>query len=529
MLERVAGITAKMAELRAKKWAIESDLIKLEENVKAVENGHCHWQHIDPNKSRFDFHAGKIPELRTRIGHLRKKHDVTEFNATLEKCAHDYEAVSRPYENLFEQLRKHCIAFRPEAAKLRAEVNSIKSTGDRIARIAELDNSITLKILIDILEDVRRLNEEDIRQLILHEAGKQLNAQKAELAKYFSNHLFAEILEGFDKFVKNDLTALAAKKTGEFMRCTVSMMRLSLFRKFHIKQMDEAQSDLLDQYLIMQTYLECTLRTFKFTDDIQVGNTAARVRFVLWLNMNEAYNPYVAVGLMAGHIRGNERTVPFLREAGIWLRGLYLNSLLQIPPFYRKGDVSSEEGLSYICDNEDRDLYKHKAPLTRMKLAVNDRVHYLGLSINAYLREQLSETQKSAWLIRGVQGWLLQQAQVAVATRLPLDIFLKIAGYVTGLTQQETADLYHKSRVAARKTYLLNDLHALQLFPGHANSAKTRNLRHLCEKASTRDELVNILDAHAKDLPHNEKLARHHAKLLELKSEGGGSPSMKLT
>jgi len=409
MLGRILDLNKVIAEIKKHKWEIEENLLKQEKRIAELEKKCAKKFSKDENKKQLDFSLVKIPELEERIRILVKylpknspdKSDVeaNEIKSAFDIYKSDYEKIIASLVQPCAQLEMHNKALRDKLSGIRVEVNSINDRKLMITRISELDGIVSLPLLIVMLQDIKRLNETDIFESFMQATGKDLRREtrKTSFDEICKSFMGVDIEATFRAYTKNtetkDVTEQAVKAQ---MQKLITEFWTTAQKKFRISKLQSENAfNAWRGYLMTEIYLTCVLETYRFTDDVQMNVGMKQKTFALWMNLREVYNPYVAICHAAKQVQVTPKTEALFREVAIWLKGLYERSYNQVPQFLKDGEGKvTESGFLYIGDQEERDLYKWKPPMTKVRMADNHKYH--GDVLTAKLPQDQAQLQPAS-------------------------------------------------------------------------------------------------------------------------------------
>ncbi len=407
-LGKITSLNTEIARIKKNKWELEEKIIKLEEKLSALEKK-CPKKYVrDESKKQLDFTDVKIPELDARIKFLTKNlpktdPELSEIKNTLNTYKTEYEktlADLGPACARLDLLNKAMREGRLQLHSIRDEVKVINDRKAMINQILEFDGILSLPILIMILQEIKQFNEADIFESLLQATGKDLRKETKEtnFEVICANYLKVDIKGAFEAFTKNaDTKNVDENAVKSQMQKLITDIWAALQKNLRLNSKilsDKAFNDFCG-FLRTEIYLTCVLETYRFTDDVQMNVGVKQKKFALWMNLREVLNPYVAINQAAKQVQITPKTEALFREAAIWLKGLYQRSYSQVPQFLKDADGKvTEIGFSYIGDQEERDLYKWKPPLTKIRMADNHKYH--GDVLLAKLPQEQAQLQAEA-------------------------------------------------------------------------------------------------------------------------------------
>jgi len=402
MLDRLQILNASFHDVENKKWHLEEKLLQLEEAISALEKTYAKLPNKEQKPDCLDFKLYFIPQLERRIIHLEKLIVKSDFLSALQKAKAElahykkaYEALEKNIESLQEQIKDNCKAMRQLIPALRTHINSMTDRKKKLDVISSLHPLVSVRILLTMFEEIRALNARLLHAEMLkitgitfdrHYAGKNFN--------YICHkHFGVDIDDIFEHFIKTHETKdINADNMKNLLQGITAAVLKALYKNNSVPDPN------LCALIEMELYLSLAVKAYQFTDDLQMDAGLTRKRFVLWMNLKEILNPYAMVSNAAHFIIIAPEFEGVFTDAVIWLQGIYKHGYDEIPPFLKSADgVVSELGQSYIADEEARNLFRWKYPLTRLKLGDGHKHHAAALFRQPapVAKEQLQEGRKN--------------------------------------------------------------------------------------------------------------------------------------
>jgi hypothetical protein len=140
------------------------------------------------------------------------------------------------------------------------------------------------------------------------------------------------------------------------------------------------------------------------------------------LTATQVQNSFALMPVAAASITVMNKTEDLWLEVAIWLRGLYQRSYEQISPYFKEGGALNPAVFHHLGDNDDRNFFKHKAPLVKMTLAQYHKLHYetLVLLVPPHLCSELLPLLPNDFVEQYTAKYNNESHQPVLSPALPL-------------------------------------------------------------------------------------------------------------
>lgn len=256
--------------------------------------------------------------------------------------------------------------LRKQLKKFREEVGAIPNKLEAVQAVSKVDGYISLPIVMEILEEIQKINSHEVRDIFQQLTNKQFDKviSKDTLRAVFKKQLGQDVRDIFEKMV--DATRMV-DLTEEKVREVISAAANTIFDKAMLKYLKEgvtpeAAKEKLLPLICTELYIICATELYNEADKRQTANwftiKAYMGPYLLKPFPAEALqNPFIAVRECAKLINIDMNTGKLWREAALWLEGLYVRSFLQVPEKYRQGDqvIKTEQDKMPLADPADKE------------------------------------------------------------------------------------------------------------------------------------------------------------------------------
>jgi hypothetical protein len=242
------------------------------------------------------------------------------------------------YKNNSHELEYHLEELKRDFPLLRKEVNALQQDEHILEVISELDVLLTLPLVISIFEDIKKIVDNDIEQTFKDVTGKSL---KTEIKKENMNDILKRILgqdieSFFHQFIKNEITQVTELNVFNLIETITKEFHEKALLP-HVKDARVSRAESFNDLLSAEIFLICAILIYKEADDKQNASLFSLAWKMKGMNEEEIRKPFLALSHCAKRVKITNSTEALWKEMTLWLEGLYLNCVKQIPSAHKEG------------------------------------------------------------------------------------------------------------------------------------------------------------------------------------------------
>lgn len=238
-------------------------------------------------------------------------------------------------------------------AALREHIKIIASNNEESAleEIARMNAETSLPVIIAIVEDLKKLTEEEIEQLFFKITKTELKKPKQKLDEVIKRILGSEIKTIFETFIKCDITEVTELNIKELTEQTVNdFCDDSNLVDFQ----EDEQMSLFKDLFRTEIFIATALALYKDADWRQNAPKWQLAPMLLYKE-DDLRKPFLAVSHCATTISVLSETKELWEEYITWLHGLYLRTYNQMPKNVDGSVKRDDDGRYPYVEGDDQD------------------------------------------------------------------------------------------------------------------------------------------------------------------------------
>lgn len=276
----------------------------------------------------------------------------------------EWRQIAKKFADEMSEWKSYLPQLERETATFRKEILDLyyKDEARAINEIATIDALATIPIFISILKDLKIDNDKKFEEFFSSTIGEKLLGEAVnindknpneKIVDHFKPLLRQEIAKSFENFLMwdNDAICIKDKKCGfERKDYTLLLTQLTeqvvqnkfndycdnfykrLGEKFPTKRIQlEKHKDQIYQYMNMEVFLSCAIRTFIGTDNAQ--KLDGKLQKGLFLHHfghgTQLRKPFLALTFAMSGLEYSQDTNELWHEARIYLQGFYNRVMLR--------------------------------------------------------------------------------------------------------------------------------------------------------------------------------------------------------
>ncbi|MBX3709360.1 MAG: hypothetical protein KIT56_03815 [Gammaproteobacteria bacterium] len=286
-----------------------------------------------------------------------------------------------------------CETLRTHLGQFRNEIKEIQDKEQAITAIAKLDHLVSLPAVMKILNEIREINENVIRNTFSEMTGKDINKTiiKGSIREVIAKILDSDTRKIFEKLAdESRMAELTEEKIKHFFMSIVKQIYDRGIKRYLLEEVVlETAEQVFTQLFCNEVFLICTIELYMEADKRQTANwfqiVALMAPYLAKAHKEEAIqNPFIIVREYVKLVRIDEATSALWQEVALWLEGMNRHVYLQVPEQYRKdGGVMKNENNKMPTISDKDKSFQDKFNLTLYEMSLF--YHQISAVIQAHL------------------------------------------------------------------------------------------------------------------------------------------------